>query len=181
MNAEQRQILAEAEARGHVDRAKVERIMANAQDHQENDWELAKAFASRLETAVDRLVKCQEDAEEAEYEAARNAGRPNMGDWPNAPAASTGHYERIFGHPQGSEFRSFSDFMSAVDAGLADSRLAQPRALAGSLGSTGGFAVPDQFVRGIMDAAIEDALVLPRARVVPMTGDTAKVAGWADT
>lgn len=97
-------------------------------------------------------------------------------------AAHGRDFRSLFGEPDtGSEFRSFADFVRAVNTGLADPRLAESRNLAGWLGSAGGFAVPTQFVAGIMDAAIEDALVIPRARIVPMTSDTAKIAAWSDT
>ncbi len=90
-------------------------------------------------------------------------------------------YRSLFGEPRSCGFDGFGDFLRALGSGLADPRLAEARAMAEGLGSSGGFAVPDQFVAGIMAPALETAVVMPRARIIPMSSDTVKAAAWADT
>lgn len=155
-----------------------ERLMIAFEEGQEKTRrEVEALIEERTDPAmlVDRIL----DAVDAE--AIHNRPAPPQG-WASANSTpNLGHYDKIFGKPESTDFRSWPDFLKTMGSGLADPRLGAPRLLAEGLGSSGGFAVPEQFVRGIMDAAIEEALVIPRARVVGMTSDTAKVAGWSDT
>lgn len=48
----------------------------------------------------------------------------------------------------------------------------------GSVPSSGGFAVPEQLVAGMMDASLENEIVRGRADVQPMSSDTRKVWGF---
>lgn len=72
-------------------------------------------------------------------------------------------------------WNSFDDFLSTIHSGAFHPAIKQ--AAAGGVGSSGGFLVPEQFAARMLDTALEDEIVRPRADVWPMTGDTLKVAG----
>lgn len=79
--------------------------------------------------------------------------------------------------PQGDKrtFKTFGEFLSALnDVHYQRMRPDDWRwkALSEGTDSAGGFLVPEQFAAGIEQAALETAIVRPRARKMPMTGDT---------
>ena len=55
------------------------------------------------------------------------------------------------------------------------------KALSESTDSAGGFLVPEQFAAGIEEAALETAIVRPRARKIPMVTDTVNYPTVKDT
>jgi HK97 family phage major capsid protein len=87
----------------------------------------------------------------------------------------------VFGKAGGDNgFVSFADFASAV--AYNDTARLMPRNAAGGMtegtGADGGFAVPVQYAREIMDAALEMEVVRPRARVFPMTSSSLVLPAW---
>jgi HK97 family phage major capsid protein len=64
------------------------------------------------------------------------------------------------------EFRSFGEFLHACRFEPNDSRLEQ-RAMAMGTGSDGGFLVPTQFIDELLHVTPQEAIVRPRALVVP--------------
>lgn len=143
-------------------------------------------------------------AAETELEAERNmpgavdenslfARRANPGvsmpNIPAQPARASGKrtYASIFGESRDTAgFGSINEFFRAVRQSdrLFDPRL-QPLA-AGSpqtegVPSNGGFLVPTEFAARLLDNAIENAIVFPRAQVWPMKSDALKVPGISDT
>jgi HK97 family phage major capsid protein len=97
---------------------------------------------------------------------AANAGRPSMGDEPK-------------GHP----FKSFADFCGKVVSGEAPrefSALNSPTIqMAQTTSATaGGYLVPDEFKAQILEIALEQSIVRPRATVIPMETDSLKMPAW---
>jgi HK97 family phage major capsid protein len=89
-------------------------------------------------------------------------------------------YADLFGQPRtttaGSSWKSVDEFFAVLGSGLADPRLMA--AMGETVGSSGGFLVPEQFTAELLDASLEDEIVRPRARVIPMTTETMKAPYW---
>ena len=86
-------------------------------------------------------------------------------------------YAALFGQATLSTdgWASFDDFLTTLHSGQSHPQF---RMAAGEgVGSDGGFLVPEQFAARILDSALEDEIVRPRADVWPMQTDTLKVAG----
>ena len=76
-------------------------------------------------------------------------------------------------------FRSLHEFIGAVHSGRFDPRLKETRAgMSEGVGSEGGFLVPTEFAAEIIDSALENEIVRPRARVFPMISDKKIVPGF---
>lgn len=94
------------------------------------------------------------------------------------PAVGGRTYAQMFGGMQSSDgWGSFEDYLTAVHSGRHHPQL-KLAAMTGGTPGQGGFLVPEQFAARILDAALEDEIVRPRADVEPMTSDTKKIAGW---
>jgi len=93
-------------------------------------------------------------------------------------------FQDLFGNrsvdPYEGRFSSLGELGIAVAGGGLDPRLMHIRAAAmgESTGVGGGFMVPTQFLSGVLDGALEDEAVRPRATVVPFEGGAANVAGF---
>ena len=90
-------------------------------------------------------------------------------------------YKQIFNKSNitGSEFLDYEDYLKAVKSGF-DPRL---KDLGGGVGSEGGFLLPEEFSEKIIDSAIEDMIVLPRASVYGLgagKGRTMKIPAFQD-
>lgn len=169
-----------SELREVADRRETAAAAAKRANDKETHNRHAIAAANHSGELFEGIIEYLENLEaEQRKEVLAEASRVAFG--ASSKPAGPGHYRALFGEPRSSGFKDFGDFLRALGAGLADSRLAEARVLAEGLGSSGGFLVPDQFVSGVLDPAIEDALVMPRARKVAMTSDTCKVAAWSDT
>ena len=81
-----------------------------------------------------------------------------------------------------SNFKSFGEYIKAIDDKTKgernDTRL---KALGESSGETGGFLVPDEFKAELLRIPLEDAIVRPRARVIPMASNTIKLPRVKDS
>ena len=81
-----------------------------------------------------------------------------------------------------SNFNSFGDYLSSIDKKTKgqsdDPRL---KALGESSGETGGFLVPDEFRAELLRIPLEDAIIRPRARTIPMASNTIKLPRVKDT
>ncbi len=97
-----------------------------------------------------------------------------------------GKYKDLFGPvARQSEFRDMADFIAAVnvkdmsrlrihfDVGGAGARMSVNEGIP----SEGGFLIPEEFARTIMDETLEASIVLPRARIWPMRSASLKVPG----
>ena len=65
-------------------------------------------------------------------------------------------------------FTSRSEFMDLIYSGMSDPRLS---ALNEGSGSAGGFLTPTAYAAEMLDAAMENSIVMPRARIYPMQTD----------
>lgn len=78
--------------------------------------------------------------------------------------------------PYGDRFHSFGDFCLAVaNAPIngADPRLITNASMGEASGPNGGFLVPVQYLSGILDAALDQEAIRPRANVLPMASKQA--------
>ena len=92
-------------------------------------------------------------------------------------------YRDLFGNRLDSGgFKSFREFAGAILSGGGDERLkrggAELRAMGESVAEEGGFLVPTQFASEVFDSAVEQSIVLPRARIWPMTSNTLSVPAF---
>jgi HK97 family phage major capsid protein len=118
--------------------------------------------------------------------AAAAMGNP-IPDNPHAPRRRTiGRAGRkswadLFGPPRGNGgFKSIEEFVHAVRV---SGEIFDPR-LRASMGedipSQGGFLVPEHFAEFVLQWALENAIVMPRAQVWPMQSETMKIPGVWD-
>ncbi len=98
---------------------------------------------------------------------------------PPARRAAPGgrHSAEMFGQPAAMPCGK-EDFYASVGLGLAHPALVPMAVATGGVLSDGGFAVPEPLVAEMLNAALEDEIVRPRADVVPMTSSTRKVWGF---
>lgn len=69
------------------------------------------------------------------------------------------------------EFRSFGEFLHAVRFNPSDARLQQQRSQSMTIGESGGFAVPTQFIPTLLQVTPQQAIFRPRCTVIP-AGDS---------
>ena len=158
-----------SEGRAMIDRAHAEkREFTAAEDNQ---------FAS-IDANIKRVT-----SELATEEARREAQLASLTarTAPTTPLGKT--YRDLFGPVDVNHgFKGgLNEYFSVLHSGLADARLA-PAIMASSthlegIPSTGGFLVPEEFSAQMLDAAMENEIVRPRAAVFGMTSDTRKIAG----
>jgi len=70
---------------------------------------------------------------------------------------------------------SRQEFLSTIHSGMSHPRL---MAMTEGTGAGGGFLVPTQYAAEMLDAMMENSIVMPRARVYPMTTEKMKIAGF---
>lgn len=83
-------------------------------------------------------------------------------------------------HDERTGFQSFSDFARAMKSGRHDDRL-EDRAMTGAVGSDGGYSVPIQWERYILDAALGNEVIRPLVKNIPMSARTIRIPGWDTT
>ena len=80
------------------------------------------------------------------------------------------------------QWGAFGEYLRAIhptlNRGQIDSRL---KASNEEAGSAGGFLVPDAFVANLLMVALEQAIIRPRAFIVPMAGEHVKIPAVQDT
>lgn len=85
-------------------------------------------------------------------------------------------YRDLFGGSLSNDgWSSHQEYFAAIHSGMTHPRLS---AIVEGTGSGGGWLVPTQYAAEMLDAAMEDSIVLPRARIYPMGSDTKKIAGF---
>lgn len=78
-------------------------------------------------------------------------------------------------------FRSLQEFFASLHSGQHDNRLRHVAAAhVEGVGSDGGFLVPPGFLRQIFDGGMEEEVIRPRARVVPMASNTITIPALDD-
>jgi HK97 family phage major capsid protein len=92
-------------------------------------------------------------------------------------------YQSLFGQPAGNDgFHSFGEFLAVLDSGLHHPALRVPSAtLLGSVGSSGGFLVPELYAAEMLNKALEATIIAKRADIRPMAAPTLNVAGFDDS
>ena len=108
-----------------------------------------------------------------------------------APGSSIGatptgaSYASMFGPPAGNDgFASFGEFLGVLHTGLFDQRMRGSQGVQAAtgnrttIGSEGGFLVPEQYAAQLLDKSLESEIVRPRAQIHPMASDELKIAGF---
>ena len=67
------------------------------------------------------------------------------------------------------------EYLAAIHSGMTHPRL---NAIVEGTGSGGGWLVPTEHAAEMLDSAMEDSIVMRRARLYPMLSDTKKIAGF---
>ena len=145
-----RRALKVKDMRSIVDKAKTaESTKLSTEDQQLYD--LYKAEVEELDASIEQ-IEGLEKLEAAGKQVQPIASRP-----------------AIVGDPAKKEFESFGEFIHAVRYNPNDQRLDFSSAVDQSMGneSTGGFAVPKQFSSEILAVKPSEAIVRPRAQVIP--------------
>ena len=83
------------------------------------------------------------------------------------------------------EWRSTGEFMRTFLGGRYDPRFQQVpveeiRAMGGTVGSEGGFLIPEAYSQQLMDASLAREIVRARCKVYPMVSSDLYVPGWDD-
>jgi HK97 family phage major capsid protein len=85
-------------------------------------------------------------------------------------------YADLFGRNLSNDgWPSKQAFLQQIHSGMAHPNLS---AMVEGTGSGGGWMVPTQYAAEMLDAAMEDSIVMKRAKVYPMTTETMKIAGF---
>ena len=80
------------------------------------------------------------------------------------------------------KFKSFGDFAMAIhDKATGKNDDVRLKALGEGSGETGGFLVPEEFRSELLQVALENAVVRPRAKIIPMASNTLKIPTVKDT
>jgi HK97 family phage major capsid protein len=91
-------------------------------------------------------------------------------------------FTAMFGQPRpnpyGGAFKNLGEFALAVASGKMDPRLMTNASMSETTGGVGGFLVPEQWAMGILDAALAQEAIRPRALVLPMTALSLTVPGF---
>lgn len=87
-------------------------------------------------------------------------------------------FVELFGHADRSDFKSPEEFISIVANNQFDPHLIRAEGMREETGSTGGFLVPVQFARDILDRALEQSVMWGRVRVEPMTTNQLSISSF---
>jgi HK97 family phage major capsid protein len=87
-------------------------------------------------------------------------------------------FVELFGHAEKSDFRSAEEFFTIIANNQFDPRLMRAAAMEEGTGSAGGFLVPVQFARDILDRALEQSVMWGRVRVEPMTTNQLSISSF---
>jgi len=80
------------------------------------------------------------------------------------------------------KFKSFGEFAKSIhDKSIGNNNDVRLKALNEGSGEAGGFLVPEEFRAELLSLALEEAVVRPRATVIPMASNTIKIPRIKDT
>lgn len=139
---------------------------------------------------LERELAAEREQVERNRDSAAGVRRPDGDEQPTSRQRAGGagigaRYADLFGAPKASGFKSGEDFFRALHRGATtgqfDPMLAPQASMGISVGSEGGFAVPEPVIAGWLDTGLESEIVRPRAQVFPMTTDMINLPGWSDT
>src|SRR5690606_33141144 len=77
-------------------------------------------------------------------------------------------------------FRSFGEWWRVVVSERHDPRLLEQRTHVSGVPELGGYVIPIQYIASIMDEVLQQSIVLPRARVLPLTSLKVQIPAWDD-
>lgn len=75
-------------------------------------------------------------------------------------------------------FSCWAEFLHAIGSDRRDDRLTPQASMGESIGSTGGFLVPEIMAARMLDSIIEESIVLPRCDLWPMLSETLPIPGF---
>lgn len=168
--------LAHADAEGLPLTADAKRAIARRTAEVENLQDRIDEIDAELSTPLPRRTSA-------------GAGDP-LGGLTTRPAAgrralpNSARFADLFGSvpadPYRGAFATLGEFGRAVAAGGTDSRLIRVHnaGMTEGVGTNGGYLVPPQYIAEILDAALTEEIVRPRAIVLPMQGKQLNAAGF---
>ena len=148
----------------------------------ENLIELRRALTAKKEEMRSMIDKAEgekrgfNDDEDKAFEALENEQREleskiKLEERKQTMAMASGSTKKTVEDPQHeSEFRNFGELFTTYRSNPADPRLKEYRELAVGANISGGVFVPPQFSSQMMEIATEEAVVRPRAMVIPADG-----------
>ncbi len=102
----------------------------------------------------------------------------------DAAVPGQGRYRNVFGATRGDNagFKSLGDFVRAVGARDSQRLQAAGSGMREGSGADGGFLVPPNFSAALLDAAYDQEIIRPRARVIPLLTQAldAPIFSWTD-
>jgi HK97 family phage major capsid protein len=172
-------------------------LTAHAEIRNKKDAELAAQQREQMQAVLGEWLRENGTAGQAPPVSLAN-GRPQIGRGP-APG-SMARQQSLYGRTaKGAQlngaFDSMGDFFRAItqegagrqyrDAGDLTARLDKVKAIQNTFGtdvpSDGGFLVPEEFRSDLLMLALENALIRPRATVIPMSSQTLAIPAVDDT
>ena len=153
-------------------REEVRGLLDNATNQRDLD------SVDELQEEIDQLDE-EIEVKERERNNERDQIRRDRGMDNAAGPANGADYRDMFGSSQSnSNFEDIDEYLEVIASQRHDPRLQERQHIAGE-GKSGGFAVPEEFAEMMLDAALEDEIVRPRATVWPMETNTRHVPAWA--
>lgn len=168
---------------GAAERQRVEEILLIGEDHAELDGIRLASKAVRDGTSVADYQKILLAAKRSGTDQVLHWGAPGHQRSQSRDEHSAGNrviqhgvtarFADVFGemHRQ-QEFETFGDFARAVYQGDTKRLSRAASGMSSGSGSDGGYYVPPEFTAGLLDAALEDEVIRPRAHVYPMASKT---------
>lgn len=91
-------------------------------------------------------------------------------------------YRSLFPHVEMHDggFRSFGEWWRVVMSERHDPRLLEQRTHVSGVPELGGYVIPIQYIATIMDEVLQQSIILPRARVLPLTSLKVQIPAWDD-
>ncbi|MGE5110628.1 MAG: phage major capsid protein [Acidobacteriaceae bacterium] len=164
----------------HDIKAEANQILATA----EQNGKLAAGDKLKLDGLRMKLAKTEGELAEEEALVARDRDpRARLSASEHQPGlgitGSGRKYRDMFPDASGNwGFKSFNEYLGVIHSGMNDSRF-QANANEG-VPSEGGFYVPPDYAQEILDSALEDEIVRPRCRIIPMISASKKIAAFDD-
>ena len=174
--------LAELEAQviaARAGMARIDRAYGEITDEEIEEYLRLEAVAKDTEALIaDERVRLRQN-----LDLSRELRPPERSGLEHGTAILAGQprdYTRLYGAPQASSWKP-GEFMATMLHGRWDSRLQMLSAMGESEGSGGGFAVPQELERRVLDQALHASIVLARANLSVMTSRQKLVAGFSAT
>lgn len=149
---------------------KFQKAKSIVQEAKEEDRNMTEEEREEYDNLVDEVEELREDIERMEK---ANNLEGYMRDSANEPIKPEVDV-KVGGSEEESRFENIGEFMRAAfdnPRNLPD-RLREARDMEMKIGSKGGFLVPDEFMSDILEVDRDDAIMRPRATVIPASDET---------